>query len=913
MSQISEILRAGRSVLRTMEVRFLPAALRRLLRPKQVAIYEACLIGLVSGLAAVFLKQTVGWVGDWRIQTSHILPPWLVLPAIGLSGGLLAGWLVERAAPEAAGSGIPQVKAALGYVPIALDGRVALVKLGTTLLSLGAGLSLGRQGPTVQIGAAIAAQLSRWVPTSPDHRRQLIAAGAAAGLAAAFNAPIAGVLFVVEELLQDVSGLTLGTAILASFVGAVISRWLGGRSLNLEPILASYHTSFSVQEIPLFLLLGVGAGLLGTLFSRGIFLSLSLYQRFLPVGLPWRMGLAGVASGAIVSLLPVALHDNTSSQELGIGYVSWQLTAMVFVAKFLLTLIAFGSGAPGGLFAPSLIMGSSLGYLVSYGAQGFQSTIGLSLGLDMNLSSPITYALTGMGAFFSAVTRGPITAIVIVFEMTADFNLVLPLMIGSVVAHLVAESLFRGSIYKHLLELKGIHLEQKAPMDARLAGLTAANIMQRRVETLSSRMTLDEAVQAFSRSHHRGFPVVDDHKLVGIITQTDLAQIGERRLSGNLPLEKIMTPQPVTVSPEDPLPQVLYLLNRFKISRLPVTEGRKLVGIITRADIIRAESDQLGGETNPLGPQPEPSYVVYQTRAPASGRGRLLVPLANPQTAEVLLQMAAAIARDRDYELECLQVIIVPRNRSPAEATIRTTRSRRLLRQAELFGRRWQIPVHTQLRLAHDVAQTILETIKERHIDLILMGWKGNTATPGRIFGSATDTIIRQAGCEVVIVKLGQEAEDSPDPEKQKHLIVPNALLPGMSLPLDRWLVPIAGGPNAQEAVRLLPALVSLSAAPEVRLCQVFQPSDPMRDTTLLQEDADFLTRLHVPAIANPVCADSVPDAILDLAEKNQCDVIILGASREGMLQQAIKGNIPEAIARNSNCTVILVREAIGG
>ena len=145
---------------------------------KRVAIVEACVIGLVSGLAAVLLKQGVEWLTLWR--TSSTLPLWLALPTIGLVGGWLSGVLVERLAPEASGSGIPQVKAALGFAKMPLNLRVALVKLGSTLLALGSGLSLGRQGPTVQIGAALAAQLSRWVPTSPEYRRQLISAGAAA-------------------------------------------------------------------------------------------------------------------------------------------------------------------------------------------------------------------------------------------------------------------------------------------------------------------------------------------------------------------------------------------------------------------------------------------------------------------------------------------------------------------------------------------------------------------------------------------------------------------------------------------------------------------------------------------------------------------------------------------------------------
>src|SRR5579883_1165167 len=270
---------------------FLLRLYRQLLQPKRFAIFQACLIGLVSALAAVFLKQGVGTLGTWRVHTAEPLPAWLVLPGIGFVGGMLSGWLVELA-PETAGSGISQVKAVLAKVPVALDLKVALVKLMSAILALGSGLPLGREGPTLQVGAAIANQLSRIFPTSPDYRRQMIAAGAGAGLAAAFNAPITGVLFVVEELLQDVSGITLGTAILASFIAAVITRILGTHSLDLDLHLVTLNTSFFAPEIPFYILLGVLAGLGGVLFNWGVLACLKLYGRFLKVSLPWRVGLA---------------------------------------------------------------------------------------------------------------------------------------------------------------------------------------------------------------------------------------------------------------------------------------------------------------------------------------------------------------------------------------------------------------------------------------------------------------------------------------------------------------------------------------------------------------------------------------------------------------------------------------------
>ncbi|MFB2976388.1 chloride channel protein [Microseira sp. BLCC-F43] len=909
----------------------IPKGLRQTFRPRRrLAIAEACLIGLVAALAAVFLKVASGWLGGWRVSLSHLAPAGIVLPAVGFSFGFLAGWLVDRFATEAKGSGIPQVKAALAAFPIALDLRVALVKLLSCILALGSGLAIGRQGPTVQVGAALAGQLSALIPTSPDHRRQMIAAGAGAGLAAAFNAPLAGVLFAIEELLHDVSSFTLGTAILASFIGGVVSRLLGGRSLELNLQLTASQTSFSIPEIPFYLLLGVACGLLGALFCQGIFASLKFYQRMVRLSLPFRVGLAGMVSGAIVALLPVFFRDNTGMREfLLAGEASPQLAAIAFVAQFGLTLIAFGSGAPGGLFAPSLMLGSALGYLV-----GLLETNMVGYG------APTTYALAGMGAFFGAVSKAPITAIAIVFEMTTDFNLLLPLMIGSVTSYLVADAITSGSIYDRILELNGIKLDKATPKEGILTQLKASDVMQQRVETLSSKMRVDEAVQAFSRSHHRGFPVVDNGKLVGIVTQSDLAAIDRRALPPDTPLEAIMTPKPVTVGTGASLADVLYLLNRYQLSRLPVVEGRKLVGIITRADIIRVEADRLGGKNMEIGPRPQPSYVVYQTRSPSVGKGRLLVPLANPHTADALLQIAAAIACDRDYELVCLQIILVGRHNSPEETPVRTTSSRRLLRKAESIGRQWHLPVHTEVRVAHDVAFAILETIEIEHIDLLVMGWNAEPPSPGRIFGSAIDTAIRQAACEVVLVKLGatrvngEEDTETPrhgDAESKDVLALPCLPLSASSsyaqcpIPLwDRWLVPMGGGPNAECAVRLLPALVALGYAPKIRLCQVFKPSEAIPTTPVLDRAAQNLRqqldsysavwkgksgrKTPIPVLGTHIRGNSVSEAVTKLAKFDGSDVVLLGASREGFLEQAIKGNIPCAIARGCDCTVILVR-----
>ncbi len=850
-----------------------------LLRPKRLAIFEACLIGFVSGLAALVLAQGVGWLGGWRQHTIDEIPAYFVLPMIGLVGGFLSGLLIDRLAPAASGSGMTEVKAVLAKVPSPLNLRIAFVKLVSATLVLATGMPLGREGPTVQIGAALASQLSQWFPTSPDHRRQILAAGAGAGLAAAFNAPIAGVLFVVEELLQDVSGITLGTAILASFIASVVARISGSHNLDLDLHLVAANTSFSASEIPFYLLLGILAGGFGVLFNRSILASLTVYRRFFNVGLPWRVGFAGLVTGLALASLPALFRDNAGLRELLLtGNANWQLVAIVFCVQFFLIVVTYGSGAPGGLLIPSMVLGAALGYLVGIGEH---QVLGLSLAT--------TYARVGMAAFFCAVARTPITAVILVFEMTADFNLVLPLMIVSVSSYLVAELIEEGSLYDRLLEFKGIHLTKETTQDP-WTERTAIDVMQPRVETLSSRMRLEEALQAFSQSTHRTFPVLENGKLVGILSQRDIANLAARGLNNDHLVSDLMTQNPITIAPEDTLAYVLHLLDRHRLHSLPVVKGRRLVGIITRSDMIRVEAAYVNNQGLIAAPA-ERSCIVYQTRAPEIGQGRILVPLSNPKTATALLEMAVVIARDRAWEIECLQVVVVPKHQSLTESPVRTAASQKLLKQAVRLGQAWQVPVHTQIRVGHDLSSTLLETLRERHIDLVLMGWKGSTTTPGRVFSRVVDTMIRQASCEVVLVKLSDRTQ------------------------LNRWLVPMAGGPNAEAAIRLLPALVSISQTAQVRLFHVSASEDSSLDRAekskaeVLQIAAEFLKpRLNAPMLLTSVVADSVPVAVLNHAKQDHSDVILLGASREGLLQQVKSGNIPAVISRQSHCTVILVR-----
>jgi chloride channel protein, CIC family len=680
------------------------------------------------------------------------------------------------------------------------------------------------------------------------------------------------------------------------------------------PDLSHLQLQFAVAEIPLLIVVGILGGLVGAICNRSLLASLQFYHdRFHGRSLAVKIAVAGGITGIIIALLPDALQGSRDLKDfLAIGDVQWQTAAWILASQFLMCLVAFGSTAPGGLLSPSLVLGAALGNLVATGLQsGYHSDL---LPFNPILSSPTVYALTGMSAVFSAITRRPIMAIALVWEMTAQFNLILPLMIGAVVAYLVAEQLFPDSIYQHLLTRKGINIERPNLADRRWEGLIAADIMQRRVETLASQMTIEEAIQAFARSHHRGFPILDGGVLIGILTQSDLAALPSQLFDIRTPLSKIMTKRVITVTPQDPLTSILHLLDRHQVSRLPVIEGRKLVGIITRADIIRCEAERVSSKISLLKPQPNPSYLVYQTRSPATGKGRLLVPLSNPHTADLLLRLAAAIAREHDYELECLCAIVIPHASSPTETAVDITSSRQLLERATAQGKIWDIPVHTQIRVAHDPASTILETIKERHINLLCMGWQGKTSTPGRMFGNTVDTAIRQAPCPVVLIKLGKKLQNISQLSATNEFLNPQSAVEAMLrlTNLNRWLVPISGGPNIPYALKLLPALIYFGRDPEIYLCQFFDPTNPQPDLNNLTTTADFVRQyLSIPTTIIPIYSDAIAATAIDLAAEKQCDAIILGASREGLLQQTIQGNIPEAIAQGSDCTVIVVRAAI--
>lgn len=704
--------------------------------PTNINLLEACIIGLVAAIGAVSLKDGVGCLGAWRIAgldfATENFGPWhfFFLPAVGLLGGLVAGALIQFVAPAATGSGIPQVKAAIMGVPQDLGLRTAIVKLVSCVVALGSGLSMGREGPTVQLSAALSAKASEMIRSSPKHRAQLIAAGAGAGLAAAFNAPLAGALFVLEELIGRISGFTVGTAVVACFMAAVLSRLVGVHSLDIEMSKLNGLSTFFPVDIPFYLLLGAAAGLLGALFNKSIIGGLTFNRDRLKWPLTITSGLAGLISGVLVASVPALYHDYSGLREALVeGNLGLSTILMALVLQFVLTVIAYSSGAPGGLFAPSLTMGACLGLLVAFVEHQLCGS-----------SNSITFAIVGMGAVFCAVARVPMTAVVIIFEMTTDFNVVLPLMICSVVSYLVAEKLDPGSIYDQLLEWGGIDTEAVGSQPSIMKTMTAGQMMQRQVETIEQTASLAQLRAQFAASRHHGFPVLGhDKKIVGMITQHDLMLVDQGQGEGqadDLTAQKIMVPNPVIVDVDQSLAEAVLLFDNYKISHIPVLENGRMVGILTREDILAAESSALQRPNRDLK---SVSFVSYETRALSVGKPRVLVVLPCESEAERsnLVFLSASIAKSKSFDLECLYVQTNDKEDGLS--------ARHLVQQAENLAKQMAVTVHTSVRLARHQAIPVGEIIDRHPIEMAVIA-----------LSSATDLfelelILEQTPCPILV------------------------------------------------------------------------------------------------------------------------------------------------------------------
>lgn len=543
-------------------------------------IVQAILVGLISGMLVVGFKVSINSL-FWTIQKFlSAFPTWqkaLIFPLITTLGGLISGFLVFKFAPETKGSGIPYVKMTMARMGNMTRIRSIVVKFFAGVAGIGTGLSLGREGPSVQLGAGAGALVGRLFKMSGTNQDKLIAAGAGSAIGATFNAPIAGTIFVLEELVQKFTPALLFPVLVATVSAASLARHFLGSNPSFD--LPKLQGGITLENIPVCIILGLVAGLLGVLFSKVIFFNNKLFDKMSKIPNYFKPAIAGLAVGLIGLVIPYVLGSGNFSVDLLLQHkFSLGLVLTIFIAKFFVTPFCFGSGAAGGIFLPMLMLGSFLGYIVS--------TVCNSFGFH---TDPIVIAILGMGAFLSAVARTPITAVVMVFEMTGGYSHILPIMLSAAIADLVAEKLNQKPIYASLIVQNSKFGDAKI-----LSELKVQDYMHRDVKTLTPTMTILEASKKIAEYKYKVYPVINESgKILGVVTRYDVEDAIFQGNPTTMTLNKIMNPSPVVISANKDLYVAYFRLHTNNIDKLPVIDKRKrLCGIISREDIHNAIDKQ---------------------------------------------------------------------------------------------------------------------------------------------------------------------------------------------------------------------------------------------------------------------------------------------------------------------------------
>jgi len=553
-----------------------------------VLIATALIVGLGGGLGAVVFRWLItnfthiffDVMQDWL---SFMGPAYVILvPAIG---GLLVGPMIYFFAREAKGHGVPEVMEAVALRGGRIRPVVVVVKSLASSLCIGSGGSVGREGPIVQIGSALGSTLGQTLKLSDERIRNLVACGAAAGIAATFNAPIAGVIFALEVILGEFSVRYFSTVVISSVTASVVGRIAFG---NVPAFVVPQYSLVSPWELPLYVLLGVLAGLVALLFVRTLYWFEDTFD-------DWRFpeyikpGVGGLFIGAIGFYLP---------QVFGVGYEAMEdallgktllgTMALLVLVKILATSLTIGSGGSGGVFAPSLFIGAMVGGVFGTVAHQVLPSITAASG---------AYALVGMAAVFAGAAHAPITAVIILFEMTNDYRIILPLMLATVVSVLLTQRLRRDSIYTLKLARRGVRLEQGRDVDV-MQGVLVAEAMTTNVDTVDADLSLADLDFAFHETHHHGFPVLNtDGELFGLITVQDLERAKERGPIDGLCVRDIATQSLLVAYPDEPVWAALKRLGTRDVGRLPVVDRqnpKRLLGAIRRHDIVRAYNVGIG-------------------------------------------------------------------------------------------------------------------------------------------------------------------------------------------------------------------------------------------------------------------------------------------------------------------------------
>lgn len=552
----------------------------------------AIFIGVATGALAVAFRYLLWFATDLCWQESYDLlravihKRWYVVILTPAIGGLLIGPIIAKFAPETRGTGVPEVISAVVIRDGQIRHRTTLFKMLSSVISIGSGASVGREGPIVHIGASVGSSLAQVVRLSAEWRRVFLACGAAAGIAATFNAPMAGMLFATEIILVDFQISYLSHIAVSTVTATVISHHFLGRLPTFDvPVfrLGSYW------EIPLYFLLGLLAGGIALLFIRSISLIEDAFDRSrLPIFV--RPAIGGLCVGLMAIGWPHVLGVGYQTVNLVLAAKVTLITmTIVVVLKLVATAVSVGSGFSGGIFAPSLVLGALLGGLVGWSAN--------ILWPEQATSLP-GYALVGMGALVSGATLAPITAIFTIFELTYSFEIILPLMISCIGSLLVVQKFSGFSVYEVGLLRQGVKIRRGRDLNL-LRSMRVVDYMEKEFETVRTDTHLGELIQKVQDSPYPHFLVMDEkNELVGMLSLRDLqsvlSDIGD--LCELVVASEIMTSHVFHIFPEDNLEKAFEVFEGKQISTLPVVNPfspRQVLGVLKKDRLLHVYNEKI--------------------------------------------------------------------------------------------------------------------------------------------------------------------------------------------------------------------------------------------------------------------------------------------------------------------------------
>jgi CIC family chloride channel protein len=550
----------------------------------------ATVIGVAAGLGAVAFRELISqfqslfFDGGERLFGDTGGYYVILIPVIG---GLIVGLIIHFFAREAKGHGVPEVMAAIAAKGGRIRSRVAFIKTLSSSICIGSGGSVGREGPIVQIGSSVGSTIGQWLNLPEGWLRTLVACGAAGGISATFNAPIAGVFFALEVILGRFISRSFGAVVISSVIADVVAHAFLG---DTQSFLVPAYKMVSAWEIPVYVALGIAAGVIALAFIYTLYKTEDIFDRWsFPTYLKPALG------GVFIGLIGFYNAD-----LFGVGYGGVEKALLGDLAlgtllalgalKLLATPITIGSGGSGGVFAPSLFLGAMFGGALGDAAHRLFPTITAASG---------AYSVVGMAAVFAAAARAPITAIIIIFEMTRDYDIILPLMLAVAVSTVVARTFNRETIYTTKMLRAGIEPQSHDSVDL-MRSIKVETAMTRDFPTVSPDMPVSALMAKLSRSGHHGFPVVDEKgRLFGCVTLSDVESAVTEDSEGDiksLKVEDIATKSPVVAYPDQTLYKVLLRLGGRDLGRIPVVDRNdrtKLLGVLRRHDIINAYRKRL--------------------------------------------------------------------------------------------------------------------------------------------------------------------------------------------------------------------------------------------------------------------------------------------------------------------------------